>query len=216
MLRRHVAAVTLTGVAAAALLASGCTSTEDDPAPDGRSTGGPLAALAEPGGQAIAPPPARQVAEDDTWTATFGFPVCTSGPPVTVQGVRLEGTDVPDSSATLRSVDGGEAWSLPLASALGSPPKWEEPYADDTGITGSYAEVEGGEVTQPCAGSAPGEPSEESAYQELLVTLEATPDGSAVSSFHVDYVAGSEEYTVEVPWEMVLCGTGSDPEICPQ
>ena len=213
MRRHHAAAAALVGVvAAAALLASGCTPTGDAPARDRRSTGGPLEALTGPGGQSISRPPARLLAADDTWKATFGFVVCTSGSPVTIQGVRLEGSEVPDSSATVRSVAAGEEWSIPLSSAKGSPPAWQEPYADGNGITGSYADIGDAEVTQACATF----PSREESYQQVLVTLEATPDGSAASSFRIDYAAGSGEYTTEVPWEMVLCGTGSDPEICPQ
>ena len=59
--------------------------------------------------------------------------------------------------------------------------------------------------------------SSSSATSRRIVPPGATGDGGAAASWPtLCPSSGSGEYTTEVPWEMVLCGTGSDPEICPQ
>ena len=47
-----------------------------------------------------------------------------------------------------------------------------------------------------------------------MVTVSATAAGVRVASFRVEYSAGSEKYLLDVPWEMVLCGSESDPALC--
>ncbi|UPK76646.1 hypothetical protein MU582_08420 [Nocardioidaceae bacterium SCSIO 66511] len=70
---------------------------------------------------------------------------------------------------------------------------------------------DGTEVEQRCDD----EPSADGTLQ-LLTVLDVGRKGAEVPRYYVDYSADGRKYTVEVPWQMVACGSRTPRGMCPR
>lgn len=203
---RWLSALVSTSVAAIGL--AGCSVAASG---ERQAGNGPLSVGGVIGGNALTAPSVTP------WRATFGhFLLCSTDPDVaiTLDGIRAEAALEPltatprvrvMTASTLRLTrSGGPARGYePVYSALGSPPLFDEPYAEPPTPQGSYSPMVGFEVTDRCM--SPRDPSV--GYTELLVTLEANQHGARIPHFWIDYTADGEPRSLRVDWEMTLCGT---------
>jgi len=91
----------------------------------------------------------------------------------------------------------------PVLSVRGSPPGFEEPYADQRRLPGRYStDIEGYRVTDECHHP----PVAEGGYTELMLSMEADRGGASVDRMYIDYLADGEARTLRVVWKMNLCG----------
>lgn len=168
----------------------------------GRVVGGPLLAMAEDGGQSIYAPKAEE------WWASFGgLPICTEGPEVEVEKIRLtQGADpiTVIGYVYVPGVGGG------YGGLKGAPPDWRQSYADYSRAedTGTYEELPA-KVTAKCADYDPDEP-----WPNAVPVIKTGPEGVRSDGFWIDYSVGDREYTVKVPWEILLCGSGQPKGRC--
>lgn len=186
----------------ATLLAlSACGRTE---AESGRELDGPLVALAEEGGQSLVAPKTHR-----WWASYGGLPVCTEGAEVTIDGVRLIGDDEPVAMrAYVYRREGGEGYM----GVLGAAPDWAEPYAsfdDPKEDAGSYDPVPGAVVSETCDDGSPGDPG-----PSVVPVIKTGPEGLRAKGFWIDYSVDDQEYTVKMPWEIVLCGSKQPKRMC--
>jgi hypothetical protein len=99
----------------------------------------------------------------------------------------------------------------PIGFTLGSPPKFNQPYAG-LNVPGSYARFRPGipidrscgEVTDAVQalsiGDVPPFP-----IMEVLVTLSSTEEGTHVAGYDLDYEQDGVDHTLTVDWQMVVC-----------
>lgn len=189
----------LTFVMVVALTACGRTEAES-----GRELDGPLIALAEEGGQSLLAPKA-----EEWWASYGGLPVCTEGPEVTIDGVRLISDDEPLAMrAYVYRPEAGEGY----LGVRGAAPDWAEPYAsfdDPTEDTGSYAPVPGAVVSETCDDGTPEDPG-----PRVVPVMKTGPEGLRAQGFWIDYSIDGRKYTVKMPWEIVLCGSKQPRRMC--
>jgi hypothetical protein len=127
--------------------------------------------------------------------STFGVQLCVAGggevTVVEVAALEPVGQGFRDLGVHVRRFGEGDATG------------WEPGRAQD--LPGRGVPAEGAQLTQPC-GAAP-------ATEELLVTLEATDErGGGWRGVAVDYTAaGGTAHRLEVPAELLMCGTASEP-----
>ena len=193
----------LTAVTLVAALAAGCTG--DDPATAGpgagdRATDGPLTVSSSAGGMAfLAPRPTPK-----TWIASQGsFGLCTSGDPVTLEGIRFQAKREP-LSVTPWLVSNATGPYSTFGSVLGSPPDFAQPYGDglDT-LRGTYTDgVAGAVIDEPCP-----DKGVKDGYSELVVAVETTAAGTDIRRLWLDYTVDDQTYTAAIDWRIILCGT---------
>lgn len=194
----------------------------------GRDPDGPLSASSGRGGFSVTAP------RPSSYTATFGaFVLCSTEPDIdiTIDDVRYRSEgDTEDAKPLVRTFDAEDLAALdrhqvasyqPVVATLGSPPSFSEPYAGYKPRGDFINQVAGWTVSQTCttteevtmaltAGRVPVE-----SQSELMFVIEAGSGGARIPGFHIDYSAGGNEYTLNVPFEMVACGTGfGEKESC--
>jgi hypothetical protein len=178
---------------------------------------GPLSASSGSGGSAIFAPGVSP------WYGSFGsFILCSTSPgtDLVLQDGRFDTPIAPVAvAATIRKVTpkdlrhaGDEIDSyLPFATALGSPPGFDEPYVDSVPAGEFINQLAGTSIDQKCADAG----DEAQGFKELIVTVEVNGDGGEVSDFYVDYEADERPMTLHVDWTLSSCGNEiSDPEAC--
>lgn len=221
------------GVASAAVLALVAACSASPTAETGRRAvhadgKGPLSASIGDGGNSLDAPQAK------TWTGTFGgFVLCSLEPDtrIVVQRVRYRESIEPQRVVPIvrtttpqrlrRLTPTQRSAYLPVYAALGSPPRFAEPYANAV-LPGQYSTaVRGWTVDQSCRqtratetqltrGRIPSHP-----LKELLFAVTVGPRGGQILQVDIDYLAGNRPMTLELPWAMVACGTAiSDPDAC--
>lgn len=189
---------------------------------------GPLSASIGTGGNSILAPDAA------TWTGTFGgYVLCAedSGTHIEVQRVRYTASVEPVkvvptvrtiSPDSLRRVGPSQRQDyLPTYAALGSPPKFAEPYVEAI-VPGDYiTEVQGLRVNESCEqtasleqqlseGQVPTRP-----LKELMFVVTAGPRGAKIDQVDIDYLAGGRPMTLRLHWTMIACGTATTgPDTC--
>lgn len=168
----------------------------------GRSTDGPLTVLSGSGGTSIAAPAARH---RSSWFGSFGVGrLCTDGREAHIQAVRNDEVLAPRSTTVLLRSSPTDRGYI---SALGSPPEWDEPYVehpdDMAAEEATYTPAVESVITADCDETD----DDAMAAPKLVLIFEAGKKGSHVSSSWIDYVVDGNEYTAEVPWEMILCGS---------
>lgn len=166
-----------------------------------RSLDGPLIADVVAGGQSLRAPSTK------TWWASFGaFGVCTEGPEVTIEGVRLVGGEEP--LAIRQFVRRGETG---YQGVLGAAPNWEQPYAtfdDPSDDAGEYQEIPGAVISETCADVG------NDRAPAVVPVIKTGVDGLRATRLLIDYSADGDEYSLEMPWEVILCGTEQPKDMC--
>ncbi len=189
-------------IVAAVVAASTSSCADVDPA-SGRRVDGPLVARAASGGQSLHPPKAG------TWWASYGgLQVCTTGPTVTLEDVRLTGPDTAVEQRIFVYRTRGEHYM----GFWGAAPDWKEPYAsvdDPADDVGHYDPVPGAQVTELCDERRKGEP-----WPEVVLVMRTDAEGLATDGYWIDYLADGEHYTVRMPWEITLCDAARQREHC--
>jgi hypothetical protein len=168
------------------------------------------------------------------WTGTFGgFVLCSTQPgtPLLVQRVRYRSSVAPvevqpmvrtTDPATVRGLSPARRQdNLPTYAALGSPPRFAEPYAE-VAVPGDYStRVRGWRVEQSCeqtaalerqlsTGRVPDEP-----LKELMFVVTSDRQGARIDEVDIDYLADGRPMTLGLHWAMVSCGTATvGPDVC--
>lgn len=185
-------------VAALSACVSACSATEPE---SGRKLDGPLVANVIQGGQTLVAPKA------ETWWASFGqLEVCTEGPEVTIDDVRLVGDD--EALELRKYVFRGESG---YQGVLGAAPGWEQPYAtitDPSAVAGTYDEVPGAVITETCDAGGKGR------GPAVVPVIKTDRRGLSSDGLWVDYTAEGDAYSLKLPWEIVLCGTEQTSDVC--
>lgn len=176
---------------------------------------GPLSVGTGSGGSGLYPPPGVQ-----EWRGTFGgFVLCSKTDAViTLDRVRVTTlVDPEDLDIFVRTVEPtkakvvDESAFIPLGTALGGAPAFDEPYVTGP-VEGSFSRrVAGTVVDEPCGSNA----NAVNGFKELLFTMQVEESGGQISSAEIDYSADGQEHTLLVDWQMVACGKDVDDEICP-
>ena len=180
-------------LAAACVLGLGaCTSDDDGPLSVGDPAGG-FSFLGPDG-----PPQQRP---DRWWASTGSFALCTEGPEVTMEGVRLEGDGVPHEAWLLSDVPPIDDDLVSFGYQLGRPPEFSEPYADQGLVGGSYRRAEGAVVDVACPA-----PFVTEGGTELVLATRADGETAEMPGFWIDYSADGESHSLFVDWTIVLCG----------
>ncbi|WP_109507748.1 hypothetical protein [Nocardioides speluncae] len=155
------------------------------------------------------------------WVSTYGaFLLCARDKSeIDLERVRLAPSVKPIAvRARIRTVEKSLIAShpakdelLPLGGWVGEPPAWNEPYAEHAPtLAGTFSDLKGYRVAQRCSDAPEGqEPSHKEGFTELLLTIESGAKGAASPRFFIDYIADGRPYSLEIDWEMVLCGTAT-------
>ena len=182
---------------------------EGDPGSNERATdtrGAYLSVNTTSGGVSVDAP--RHAGE---YTATFGSFVLCKGrgvKDVVIDGVRTSSQHEPDQLQVSLRTGGGS----PVASILGSPPGFSEPYAGQPLDGVITTEVKGLHVSSSCRQLRRGDAKD---VQELLFTMSTGPNGGDIDKEFIDFTADGEPRTLPVNWQMVNCGTAYvDEEFC--
>lgn len=151
----------------------------------------------------------------DQWRASIGASVCTDGRPAEITGVDID---------TLGDLEVAEVYLFTLTpeeirrggvglfgSARGTPPGFEEPYADAGSYEGSFEDPIGRMVTTPCPdGSRSRAPTDD--QQSLVVVFDVGPEGGRVGEVEVSYASLGRTREVELErddeeLDVRLCGS---------
>lgn len=143
-----------------------------------------------------------------------GLLLCTTGAPVTIDRVRYRPVDVGESvEPVLRlvpeagsRVDPGSGRWAPVSAWRGNLFGARLGRLVPGGLTRDLKRTP---IAVPC-----GPPSVRSARVELLTSVAGGAEGVAVRDLAVDYRAGDQEFTVEVPWSYILCGEAGTHKAC--
>jgi hypothetical protein len=91
--------------------------------------------------------------------------------------------------------------SLPLGGAKGVPPN----LADAAPLKGEISEeIIGTMVTQSCSNW------DQKNFTEFLFVIESEETGMHLKKVQFEYLVDDESYLLEVPWEIVYCGTSTE------
>lgn len=203
-LRRHWTRVTVACLAAlAAASLAGCRDDGSELPSDRLSAQGPLSIGDSGGLMALS----RRAHEGRSSAVFGGLLICTMGEPATIRRIEYE-TMIGTAEI------GGAIRMIPPASGRADPNsiRWA-PISAVRGdlrsdrlrrkLKGSIIDdVEGVVIDQQCGPRQPGE-----ALTELLTTVEAGNAGAWVTSQEVIYEADGREYSLAVPWVLLVCGS---------
>jgi hypothetical protein len=149
--------------------------------------------------------------EEPTWRITFGSdPLCTrDGTTVILQRVRLGPGAAPISMTPwLRTVSAAQGTGggdyIPIHSAAGSPPEFDEPYAEMP-VAGHFAQVKGERIQDDCQYDL------SRGYSQLLLSVEVDQRGASADYLFIDYTDGVTEYSLRTPYSFELCGSATEP-----
>ena len=204
------AALPLISALASVLLLSSCdTSTKEaeDRTRHGEGAG-PLSASVSKGGQSLNAP------DRTPWHATYGSLVLCSqvGEPITLDGVRYdiraqplsiepELRIVPTSSTTPPA----STWA-PVTARLGLPDAFD---SDPRHLQGTLsADIAGHEIAGKCNANPLG------TYTELLTVMTVGTQGGWVDGIAIDYEAAGQQYTLDVDWAYIACGSKTRGSHC--
>lgn len=213
-------------VAAVTLTATACSSGDvRDPGPEPKASevksAGPLSAGVGKagGGASIDPPPS-----DGPFKATFGsFVLCSTKPDagdITNLRVTFPVAAPTHVSTWIRQVTVEDVRSapkahraqfIPFSFGLGAPPLFKQPYAglqppgqftrDVSSVTIDHTCAETNDAVSALNQRA----VPETGYNELMVVVPSTSAGAVVDGFRVTYTADGKDFTMPVPWTMVVC-----------
>jgi hypothetical protein len=170
---------------------------------------GILSASVDRGGNGLSRPPG--LARTERWRGSFGAPLLClkdeSAGPARVERVRYDFRVRPTGSHTwVRTVPdlsdqhpGAPADWAPFSGLVGSPGAFRSAV-----VRGEFARFEEDlMITDPCREGAV-------EFSELVTVLETRDGGAWSSGVLIDYTADGQDYTLRVPWEMVLCGARTE------
>ena len=168
-----------------------------------RSEDGPLSVGDLMGGQSFLPPTPRP---SRWWASTGSFGLCTSGSPVELETVRLDGVDHPPHEAwLLTDVPENDQNFVTFGSTVGRPPDFDEDYAGPRIEGGTYTPMKGATINDPCPKRSVVE-----GVTELVLATQADREGAEIPGFWIDYSVAGRPYTLHVDWTIVLCGDRPD------
>jgi hypothetical protein len=193
-----------------------------------------LSATAGDGGQSIYPPHAAP----HRWVGTAGsFVLCTRGryAPARILDVRARVTPGKDPVAVtfwLRTVTRAAVAATPprrrtgyepVGSALGAPPRWDQPYRDAV-YPGDYSRgLRGLVVHESCAATQAAWARIDhhrvpaTGFRELMVTLAVDDRGGQVRGVDITYEQDGERAILRTTWSITACGTAvRDRRFCPR
>jgi hypothetical protein len=170
---------------------------------------GPLSGSLGAGGNGLDAP------SRSPWFGTYGALILcsTSGDAITIRAVRYDTKVEPLAIRSMvRTVPaesertGSGDWA-PIASQFGRPLAFVSDPHRVLGILSN--EVRGLRITQQCTNDA------DAPYTEILTIVKAGDGGAWIDGINIDYTAANAEYTLEIPWNYVACGTAiHDESIC--
>lgn len=146
--------------------------------------------------------------EDPPWSGSFGaFLPCiqTGEEKVEITNVTyVADKDAPplDVKILKRTVTNSDEQdgSLPLGGAKGIPPN----LVDAAPLVGELDEdIAGTFVTQSCSNW------DQKNFTEFLFVIESEETGMHLEKVRFEYLVGNESFLLEVPWEIVYCGTST-------
>ena len=152
--------------------------------------------------------PINSPRQDQPWTGTNAWFLCTQGADVELESVRvLTSGSARDVGAGVQIISPGDTGGQQIINAQGTPPDFPEPYARpwrEAGLLGRYVEVAGAAVTLPCDDSD--EAYDEAAVPGLLIHATVGAERGSVGPIEVTYRAGLRTWTTTLPQRIELCG----------
>ncbi|KAB2331556.1 hypothetical protein F7731_18415 [Cytobacillus depressus] len=147
--------------------------------------------------------------ENPPWSGSFGsFLPCiqTDEKKIEITNVTYQADkDAPPLNVKIlkRIVTNGDVQdgSLPLAGAKGIPPN----LIDSAPLEGEInEEISGTLVTKLCSNW------DQKNFTEFLFVIESEETGMHLENVQFEYLVDDEPYLLEVPWEIVFCGTSTE------
>ena len=176
------------------------------PEPEEPRTDGPLKFDISDGGTSLWAPRGHT----ESWSGSFGaFWGCVEEGEATITKVEPRG-DVPDDAfhAWIHTVPKDAQGRTGIGSELGSPPKFDEPYATGARWFGTFTPAVDYTWKQPCPADG------KDGITEVVITMDSGVEGREIEGFKLTYSADGEDYTVNTDWNMMLCGTEMTPSRC--
>lgn len=160
---------------------------------------GPLSVSGGGGGISMVAPKGRV-----PWTATFGstLPCSTTGGPIQIEDIRYEFKVEPRAYRHVAFLVAED--STPIGSARTAP----ERQLDDTvqgDVLGPADELK---VTLDCDRQLDSRPL------RILTVLRVGAEGGEVSKYYIDYTSEGKDYSLEVDWQLVACGSRTPKDLC--
>jgi hypothetical protein len=195
-----------------ALFVAGCSDSDGTNNPDDAAGSGPLTTTLDGGGNSVAPP--KHLADDETWSATFGsLLVCTPEQVTITKVVPHYKVGEPVKAAfymrTVPSADKRQGPPIQWA-PVGTSSETPADMANSGDLRyGTLTEAADAKVDQPCSAD-PDDP-----FAEILTNITADSGGVWIDRLDVKYKAGTHDFSLPVDWSYVACGDLiTDHDIC--